>query len=192
MAQLGNRRRSWRIDSSANPGMHSRCGNRRRSWRIDSSANPGMHSGCGNRRRSWRIDSSRIQACTPDAGTVADPGGSTPPESRHALRHVRGAPGRKRLGPLSHGGGCGIRTREGVNPTRFPSERHRPLGESSTDDVTCCTHRVSWRGPLVRRHHAQLPQGRKAARVSVLCRVCEGSLMCGSGSSGSRPPSAPA
>lgn len=29
------------------------------------------------------------------------------------------------------GGGCEIRTREGVNPTRFPSERHRPLGESS-------------------------------------------------------------
>ena len=29
------------------------------------------------------------------------------------------------------GGGCGIRTREGVNPTRFPSVRHRPLGESS-------------------------------------------------------------
>ena len=30
------------------------------------------------------------------------------------------------------GGGYEIRTREGVNPTRFPSERHRPLGESST------------------------------------------------------------
>ena len=33
--------------------------------------------------------------------------------------------------PLSFGGGCGIRTREGVNPTRFPSVRHRPLGETS-------------------------------------------------------------
>jgi hypothetical protein len=32
---------------------------------------------------------------------------------------------------VSTGGGCGIRTREGVNPTRFPSVRHRPLGESS-------------------------------------------------------------
>ena len=63
-----------------------------------------------------------------------------------------------------------------VNPTRFPSERHRPLGESSTDNVTGSPHRVSWRGPPVRRHHAQLPQGRKAARVSVLCRVCGGSL----------------
>ena len=29
------------------------------------------------------------------------------------------------------GGGYEIRTREGVNPTRFPSVRHRPLGESS-------------------------------------------------------------
>src|SRR3954451_4080940 len=34
------------------------------------------------------------------------------------------------------GGGCGIRTREGVNPTRFPSERHRPLGESSAGEGT--------------------------------------------------------
>ena len=30
--------------------------------------------------------------------------------------------------------------------------------------------------PLVRRYPAQLPQGRKAARVSGLWRVCEGSL----------------
>jgi hypothetical protein len=34
------------------------------------------------------------------------------------------------------GGGCGIRTREGLHPTRFPSERHRPLGESSGRKVT--------------------------------------------------------
>ncbi len=30
-----------------------------------------------------------------------------------------------------HGGGWGIRTPEGFHPTRFPSVRHRPLGESS-------------------------------------------------------------
>ncbi len=36
----------------------------------------------------------------------------------------------------STGGGYEIRTREGVNPTRFPSERHRPLGESSVGDDT--------------------------------------------------------
>ena len=29
------------------------------------------------------------------------------------------------------GGGCEIRTREGLPPTRFPSVRPRPLGESS-------------------------------------------------------------
>lgn len=33
-------------------------------------------------------------------------------------------------------GGYEIRTREGVNPTRFPSERHRPLGESSAGELT--------------------------------------------------------
>ena len=33
-------------------------------------------------------------------------------------------------GPKS--GGYEIRTREAVTPTRFPSVRHRPLGESST------------------------------------------------------------
>lgn len=33
-------------------------------------------------------------------------------------------------------GGYEIRTREGVNPTRFPSERHRPLGESSAGNHT--------------------------------------------------------
>jgi DNA-binding MarR family transcriptional regulator len=36
----------------------------------------------------------------------------------------------------SHGGGWGIRTPEGVNPTRFPSVRHRPLGESSSRSAT--------------------------------------------------------
>lgn len=32
---------------------------------------------------------------------------------------------------LSNGGGRGIRTPEGLHPTRFPSERHRPLGDTS-------------------------------------------------------------
>ena len=35
------------------------------------------------------------------------------------------------FGTLVCGGGCEIRTREAVTPTRFPSVRHRPLGESS-------------------------------------------------------------
>src|ERR1043165_5085664 len=33
-------------------------------------------------------------------------------------------------------GGYEIRTREGVNPTRFPSVRPRPLGESSVEKDT--------------------------------------------------------
>ena len=33
------------------------------------------------------------------------------------------------------GGGWGIRTPEGLHPTRFPSVRHRPLGESSVHIV---------------------------------------------------------
>ena len=37
--------------------------------------------------------------------------------------------------PGSGGGGWGIRTPEGLHPTRFPSVRHRPLGESSVHIV---------------------------------------------------------
>ena len=33
-------------------------------------------------------------------------------------------------------GGWGIRTPEGFHPTRFPSVRHRPLGESSLLNLT--------------------------------------------------------
>ncbi len=36
--------------------------------------------------------------------------------------------------PSTHGGEWGIRTPEGLHPTRFPSVRHRPLGEFSRDD----------------------------------------------------------
>ena len=40
------------------------------------------------------------------------------------------------VSPCQSRGGCGIRTREGLHPTRFPSERHRPLGESSARNLT--------------------------------------------------------
>ena len=40
------------------------------------------------------------------------------------------------LTSTNNSGGYEIRTREGVNPTRFPSERHRPLGESSVGKDT--------------------------------------------------------
>ena len=49
-------------------------------------------------------------------------GDSNPVSGRCALT--------RRLG-MRLGGGWGIRTPEGFHPTRFPSVRHRPLGESS-------------------------------------------------------------
>ena len=49
-------------------------------------------------------------------------------------------PGISRI-PGSAGGGWGIRTPEGLHPTRFPSVRHRPLGESSGIGLACgCTN----------------------------------------------------
>ena len=50
---------------------------------------------------------------------------SAPNPSASATREAAGVAAGRR------GGGCGIRTREGLHPTRFPSVRHRPLGESS-------------------------------------------------------------
>jgi hypothetical protein len=54
----------------------------------------------------------------------------------------------------SQSGGWGIRTPEGLHPTRFPSVRHRPLGESSraTDDTGVgrtlgAASRFRWRLP---------------------------------------------
>src|SRR5690348_5209478 len=84
-------------------------------------------------------------------------------------------------------GGCEIRTREGLPPTRFPSVRPRPLGESSAGQLTGATDarerpqlrtrpaRLTCR-PLARRLSRQIPQGRKAARVRELWWVCGGSL----------------
>ena len=43
------------------------------------------------------------------------------------------------------GGGCEIRTREGLPPTRFPSVRPRPLGESSVGKPTDMRHRACTR-----------------------------------------------
>ena len=114
---------------------------------------PSAGGGCGNRRRCGRL-----------------------PNPYHELRMKGGAPRANSPGPYLYAEDAGFEPARAVNPTRFPSERHRPLGESSTDDGTGRPVCVSWEGPLVRRHHAQPPQGRKAARVSVLCRVCEGSL----------------
>ena len=68
------------------------------------------HRGRSGRRRRWG----------------EGPAGSPPASSGGECRKT----------PESHGfrgggGGWGIRTPEGLHPTRFPSVRHRPLGESS-------------------------------------------------------------
>ena len=76
---------------------------------------------------------------------------STTPSRRLACGFSSGRPGPKAPGtpaapqatktpepeavPGSGGGGWGIRTPEGLHPTRFPSVRHRPLGESSVHIV---------------------------------------------------------
>ena len=50
------------------------------------------------------------------------------------------------------GGGYEIRTREGVNPTRFPSVRPRPLGESSVRQDTDPAQPGFAGAPSIRRH----------------------------------------
>ena len=91
---------------------------------------------CGGRRRvrraraGFEIDTSEPQARVwrsrgqpgPTApGTPAVPQATKTPEPEAV--------------PGSGGGGWGIRTPEGLHPTRFPSVRHRPLGESSVHIV---------------------------------------------------------
>src|ERR1700712_1293728 len=92
-------------------------------------------------------------------------------------------------------GEWGIRTPEGLHPTRFPSVRHRPLGEFSWRDAGEITRRpqrilrdaaprhysfsadtVNSSRLLAWRHPGQLPQGGNAARVTGLWRVREGSF----------------
>ena len=118
---------------------------------------------------------------------------STPSTQRRAKEFgqfdTNGPPPAKRqvTGP-STGGGWGIRTPEGFHPTRFPSVRHRPLGESSWTARErwpsrilpggCSGSRRMKGGPVIQwarlpawRHPGQLPQSGNAARVTGLWRV---------------------
>ena len=106
-------------------------------------------------------------------------------------------PGITRIHGVSGGGGWGIRTPEGFHPTRFPSVRHRPLGESSGAAARAepqhPTGRPAPGHPARRRvarpsasytgrrlpawrHPGQLPQGGNAARATGLWRVRGGSF----------------
>lgn len=61
----------------------------------------------------------------------------------------------------SQRGGWGIRTPEGLHPTRFPSVRHRPLGESSSRSrrPSSLAHaRRTWRIPPMRREARFAPR----------------------------------
>ena len=126
-------------------------------WYRDSvtvDASPGNASPC-----VWHVEKGRRSAILAAASRASPRSGrgreSTPPGYRVAV--ITGlVPGARRRGsqtetgrrrrthlrgggpalPARSGGGCGIRTREGVNPTRFPSVRHRPLGESSAREPT--------------------------------------------------------
>ena len=76
------------------------------------------------------------------------------------------------------GGGYEIRTREGVNPTRFPSERHRPLGESSVGHPSRITQADANRAPHDRSHSLRgqiSPRSIIAIRVPSL--VCKAALL---------------
>ncbi len=60
--------------------------------------------------------------------------------------------------PGVKGGGWGIRTPEGLHPTRFPSVRHRPLGESSrrsTRPAATCNGQRIYPTPPGWRHSAK-------------------------------------
>ena len=103
---------------------------------------------CGGRRRvrraraGFEIDHSEPQARVwrsrgrpgPTApGTPSAPGTPAPPGTPAAPQATK-TPEPEAV-PGSGGGGWGIRTPEGLHPTRFPSVRHRPLGESSVHIV---------------------------------------------------------
>ena len=61
-------------------------------------------------------------------------------------------------------GEWGIRTPEGLHPTRFPSARHRPLGE------------FSWIKTLLLVREFIDTSGGLAHRVGITCRLARSSL----------------
>ena len=64
------------------------------------------------------------------------------------------------------GGGYEIRTREAVTPTRFPSVRHRPLGESSIALFAA----AFWPQQTTRREYHRLAD-KQNRRVLCVCRA---------------------
>ena len=86
-----------------------------------------------------------------------------------ALGHYANPPP-QRLSPPAR-----VRNRTERPPVAPPELRTGPRACSAVSDWRLRGLPVDSAQPLVWRHLAQLPQGRKAARVSELCRVREGS-----------------
>ena len=94
---------------------------------------PGDRQG-GTRRRlvPRQPASGRYGRCNVRAGRGDEPAtglvDAVPHRARRGSDMTSGRPQRDRpdVMPDEAGGGCGIRTREGLPPTRFPSVRHRP------------------------------------------------------------------
>ena len=83
--------------------------------------------------------------------------GPTPDPCGVCASCVSLAPGGPAVRAGQRRGGCGIRTREGLHPTRFPSVRHRPLGESSASELSLRAAAVG--------HRSMLSHGPRAAPI---------------------------
>lgn len=73
-------------------------------------------------------------------GTRAPGASSMSTAEPRAVKHFGPASLHSRDAGPDRGGGWGIRTPEGLHPTRFPSVRHRPLGESSSTHRSALDH----------------------------------------------------
>ena len=94
------------------------------------------HHWCGGRRRDRRARAGfEIDHSEPSGSRVAISRAAGPDGARNTCGTTSNKNPGTSLGSGVSGGGWGIRTPEGLHPTRFPSVRHRPLGESSVHIV---------------------------------------------------------
>ena len=97
---------------------------------VEGAGGPGGH---GRASRSTTPSEARVWRSRGRPGPTA-PGTPAAPQATPAAPQATKTPEPEAV-PGSGGGGWGIRTPEGLHPTRFPSVRHRPLGESSVHIV---------------------------------------------------------
>ena len=98
---------------------------------------PSMRNRWSGRSAGWDTSMSRRRPRRPSRGARQSITAHCNQYCNHATTK---APTGERSGPsfspVRLGGGYEIRTREGLPPTRFPSVRPRPLGESSVENNT--------------------------------------------------------